>query len=176
MADAFNKNTVLGKTAMFVFEQLFAPISENAEKAAVAIEAFALGFAIQGLKMYIAIQPAIKAIKEFFGVSDDGKDLNDTMKKVGEYAAKLSVAFLYLGAVVLTPIVTTLGLVGGALLVVGSSLVKVGGFVYDVVHAFSELFDSLRVIKNLGGEAIGGFVKGIRGPQRGVPGENSLQM
>lgn len=69
------------------------PIGSMALEAAYAVEAFALGFAIQLTKMYIAVKPALKWLGEFFGVSSDGTALYDAMAKIGEVAAVAAVVF-----------------------------------------------------------------------------------
>jgi hypothetical protein len=112
------------------------PIGPMALKAAYAVEAFALGFAIQLTKMYIAVKPAIKWLREFFGLSSEGDALYETMAKVGEVVAVVAVA---LGV----------GL-AGAMAAVGAAFAAAAGLLalfaygaYNVVNAVWTVWSSL---------------------------------
>lgn len=87
----FEKGNPLAQAFGLGVEGAINPIGPMAMRAAYAVEAFALGFAIQLTKMYIAVKPALKWLGEFFGASSDGQGLLDTFAKIGEVAAVLAV-------------------------------------------------------------------------------------
>ncbi len=90
----FDETTVAGQTIKFLFGKVFQPLIDNADKAALVIEAFALGFLIGLTKTYIALKPVIKAVSEFFGFHDTS--LSDTLAFVTKAAEYLVPAFLVL--------------------------------------------------------------------------------
>jgi hypothetical protein len=65
----FDQNTAAGSAIKLIFESIFQPLINNADKAATVIEAFVLGFLIGLTKLYIAVKPAIKAVSEFLGLN-----------------------------------------------------------------------------------------------------------
>lgn len=82
----FDENSAAGGAMKFLFESVFQPLINQADKASVVIEAFVLGFLIGLTKLYIAIKPAIKAVSEFLGFNSP--DLADTLAaatKAGEH-------------------------------------------------------------------------------------------
>jgi hypothetical protein len=92
----FDETSVSGQAIKFLFETVFQPIIDYAQKAAFYVEAFALGFIIGITKAYIAVKPYIKQIEEFFGYRNTS--LEDTcagVTKVAEVMAKI-----FVGAVV----------------------------------------------------------------------------
>lgn len=94
----FDENTAAGQAMQLLFEKVFQPLIDGADKAATVVEAFVLGFLIGLTKLYIAAKPTIKAISEFFGFHDPS--LADTLAavtKAGEYVAPV---FLGLVAVI----------------------------------------------------------------------------
>jgi hypothetical protein len=96
------------------------PIGPMALRAAYAVEAFALGFAIQLTKLYIAVKPALKWLGELFGMQDDGT--TDTFKKLGEIAGVVALVFggalaaaIAVVGVVLAPVILAFTLLGFAI-------------------------------------------------------------
>ncbi len=88
LVDLFDQNTAAGQAMKTLFEAVFQPLINNAEKAALVIEAFAIGFLIGLTKVYIAIKPTIKAISELFGFDDTALvDLLTSAKGAGEIVA-----------------------------------------------------------------------------------------
>ncbi len=88
----FDKNTASGETIKFLFETVFQPLIDQAKTAAIVIEAFALGFEIGLLKMYIAAKPTIKAISEFFSFEDTSlEDVLNAVATAAEYLAPVVV-------------------------------------------------------------------------------------
>jgi hypothetical protein len=98
----FDESTVAGQTIKFLFESVFQPLIDQADKAALVIEAFALGFLIALTKVYIAVKPAIKAVKEFFGFEDTSlADTLDLAKQAGELIVPVFLVFVgILGAII----------------------------------------------------------------------------
>jgi hypothetical protein len=121
----FDQNTVAGQTIKFLFESIFQPLINQADLAAIVIEAFALGFLIGMTKLYIALKPVFKAIAEFFGFDDSTlSDTLDIAKVAGE-----AVAYIFAGFGVV------LGLLAGAIaLVVGPALALTAAF-YALITA-----------------------------------------
>jgi hypothetical protein len=70
LINLFDETTAAGKAIRLIFERVFQPLIDSADKAAIMIEAFALGVIIGVLKMYIALKPTIQALSEFFGLDD----------------------------------------------------------------------------------------------------------
>lgn len=125
LVDLFDENTVAGEALKFLFESVFQPLIDQADKAALTIEAFALGFLIGLTKVYIALKPAIKAVSEFFGFKDTSlTDILDIATKAGEYAAYIFVGF-----------VAALVAVGGAIAVVVGALVAIQAGIYAMIAA-----------------------------------------
>lgn len=131
----FDKNTAAGQTMQFLFESIFQPLIDQAETAAYAVEAFALGFLIGLTKLYIAVKPAIQAVSELFGFEDTALlDLLTSAKGAGEI-----VAYVFTG------IAAVFGLVVGAVVALGAALVA-------PAVAFVALTDAV----NSAGQAVGG--------------------
>jgi len=84
MVGLLDSNTASGRAVKFLFETMFQPLIDGAAAALPKVERFLLGVAIGALKIYIALKPAIAAVKEFMGAGDEG---GFDWLKVGEYAA-----------------------------------------------------------------------------------------
>lgn len=84
----FDTTTSSGQAIKFLFETIFQPLIDNAKDAGTVIEAFALGFEIGMVKLYIALKPTIKAIGEFFGQHDPS--LADTLTLVTSASEKIA--------------------------------------------------------------------------------------
>jgi hypothetical protein len=97
----FEKGNPLAEAFGGALRGAFEPVSEHALSAAYAVEAFALGFAIQLTKMYLAVRPVLRWVTDLFGFED--QTLLDTMRSAGEIAAKAAAIFggLLFGALAL---------------------------------------------------------------------------
>jgi hypothetical protein len=93
----FDENTAAGSAIKFLFESIFQPLINQADKAATVIEAFVLGFLIGLTKLYIAVKPAIKAVSEFLGLN--APDLSDTLAAVTKAGEYLVPAFVVAAAI-----------------------------------------------------------------------------
>jgi hypothetical protein len=164
----FDSGTESGEAMKFLFNSVFQPLINQAENAAVVIEAFALGFLIGLTKVYIAIKPAIAAVREFFGFEDTSlTDVLAIATKAGEYAAYIFVGF----AVVLAAVVAAVGAVIGVLLLVAAEVTAVGaavlyagalivgGFI-DAWNAVTEFLGGLDLVQ-IGTDLMMGLVEGI---------------
>jgi hypothetical protein len=121
----FDANTAAGQTIKFLFESVFQPLIDQADKAALVIESFALGFLIGMTKLYIALKPAIKAVKEFFGFEDTGlTDTLDMAKKAGELIVPVFLVFAGI-----------MGLVVGAIVLAVAQFVAIQLAIYAVIAA-----------------------------------------
>jgi hypothetical protein len=93
LVDLFDENTASGKALKFVFETLIQPLIDAVVSAIPLVEAFFLGFLIGAMKLYIALQPAFKAIKELLGFDDEtGAETFRNFTTAGEIAAYAVVA------------------------------------------------------------------------------------
>lgn len=101
----FDETSATGKALKFLFEAIFQPLIDNAQKAAYFVEAFFIGLQIGFLTIYVGLKPLIKAVGDFFGFEDT--TLADTLsfaKLAGEAVAvaiaALVVAFAAVAAIV----------------------------------------------------------------------------
>lgn len=164
----FDQNTAAGQAIKFLFESVFQPLIDQADKASIVIESFALGFLIGMTKLYIALKPVAKAIADFFGF-DDPTTANtlDMVKTAGEFVASAFVAFIgILGAlgVALGAVVTILSLpiialaaLSVAVYTAGSAII--GGFMsaWGAVRDFLTGFSLVEVGTNI----IAGLANGL---------------
>ncbi|HEX3853599.1 MAG TPA: hypothetical protein VHW01_21690, partial [Polyangiaceae bacterium] len=84
----FDENTAAGAAIKFLFSSIFQPLINQADNAATVIEAFALGFLIGLMNVYLAVKPALAAVEKLFGFKD--ASLATTLAlvtKAGEYIA-----------------------------------------------------------------------------------------
>jgi hypothetical protein len=135
----FDKANPLAQTLAGVIKEVFDPIANNAVSAAQAIEAFALGFAIQATKIYLAGKPVF----DLFG------DL--TLSLTGAKTA--GEAFATVAAVIAGGI----GLVGVLLF----GLPAIIGFVFSKMVELGGMF--VEWGKTVGAQLIQGMVDGIVG-------------
>jgi hypothetical protein len=128
----FDKNTAAGKALQFLFDAIFQPLINQADTAATAIEAFYLGVMIGATKLYIALKPTIKAIKDFFGLDDPALGVSfETITKLGEeLAPTLAVIAGVVGGVLLAVFVNIAAIIA-AQVAVWYGLIKAIGFVKD---------------------------------------------
>ncbi len=136
LVSMFEKGNPLAEAFGSTLKGVFDPIGPMALKAAYAIEAFALGFAIQLTKMYIAVKPALKWLGEFFGFDAGGSALLDTLGKAGEIAAVLAVV---LGGALLVAV----GAVGAVIAVAAAAVIGFGLAIYNAVSTAWSFFSAL---------------------------------
>jgi hypothetical protein len=166
----FDQNTAAGETIKFLFESVFQPLIDQADRAALVIEAFALGFLIGMTKVYIAIKPAIKAVSEFFGFEDTSlSDLLAVATKAGEYAAYIFLGFVaaiaavaaIIGVVVAISIAWTAAIYGAIAAVVYFSVQLISGVIgaFEAVKTYLSEID----LAETGAQILQGLANGITG-------------
>lgn len=171
LIDLFDQTQVSGDAMKFMFEELFGPIIGRAEDAAQLITAFVLGFEIGLTKIYIAMRPAINAVKEFFGFDDTS--LADTCAAVTKVAEFLAFAFVAVGVVFGTAVVLIGGVVAAlvglqvalATLVVAASYGAAqlwAGFADRVSDLVEFLRSVVAVVTGIGSQLMQGLANGIR--------------
>jgi hypothetical protein len=164
----FDENTAAGEAIKFLFESVFQPLINQADKAAIVIEAFALGFLIGLTRLYIALKPVVRAIAEFFGFDDPTTaDTLDMVKVAGEFVASAFIVFIgILGAlgVALAAVVVFLNLPLIALAALSVGVYMAGVAIYDgfvsawnAVGAFLSSFSLVQI----GTDIVAGLVSGI---------------
>jgi hypothetical protein len=109
LVDLFDKNTAAGATIKFLFETIFQPLIDQAEKAAQFAEAFFLGLLIGALKIYIGLKPAIHAIQELFGFEPDAS-LETTLARVTDAGQIMAGVIFGVAAAVATMIAAVLAI------------------------------------------------------------------
>jgi len=133
----FDKNTAAGQAIQFLFEKVFQPLIDQADKAAIVLEAFALGFLIGMTKLYIAIKPTIKAIGEFFGFEDTSlTDVLNLAKKAGEIVAVVFAALAVIVGVTLAAAFVVVGALVAAQVAVWYAVITVVQVAWSVFKAF----------------------------------------
>jgi hypothetical protein len=161
----FDANTASGAALKFMFEAFFQPLIDSADAASVVIEAFVLGFEIGLVKLYIAAKPAIKALKEMFGVKDTATTDTLSMAKIaGEAIAPvvvaLTVAFAALAAVVAVGVVGAMILLAPLYIALAAAVAAVVAIVYAAVAAWRFFVNTAQsVLESLGG--FGAFLSEI---------------
>lgn len=166
----FDQTTAAGQTIKFIFEAVFQPLIDQADKAALVIEAFALGFLIGMTKVYIALKPAIKAVSEFFGFEDTSlSDVLALATKAGEYAAYIFVGFVaalvavgaVVAAVVVPIIAIQVAIYGMIAAVVYAGIALVQGFInaWRAVKTYLSEID----LAETGANIMRGLANGITG-------------
>jgi hypothetical protein len=143
LVDMFSKSSVAGEAMRFLFESVFQPLINQAEKAAYVVEAFALGFLIGLTKLYIGLKPAIKAIGDFFGFESTGlADTLDIAKTAGEFLVPVFIGLaavigtLMVGAVVLltgvlAPLIATAATAAAPFIAAGLAIAALGAAFYQ---------------------------------------------
>jgi hypothetical protein len=164
LADMFDATSETGQTIKFLFETIFQPLIDQADAAAVVIEAFVIGFEIGLLKLYIALKPAIRAVKEFFGFEPDAS-LEDTLAfvtKAAEYVAYAFAAAAVVFGVFLAAVGAVVAILAGPTV---AAFASVTAAVYVVVHAVSAVVTYLRGINlaEIGANMMRGLAEGITG-------------
>ncbi len=164
----FDKSEVAGKAVKFLFESIFQPLINHAEQAAFVVEAFYLGALIGGVKLYIALKPALKVVSELFGFKDSSlASTLDAAKKAGEFLAPvfaiLAGGFLLVAGAV-TGFIALLFALPVALIAIPVALVKAfDALNTTVISALTGAVDFVRGIDwgGLGASIIAGIVGGI---------------
>ncbi len=164
----FDQNTAAGQTIKFLFESVFQPLINQADKAAIVLEAFALGFLIGMTRLYIALKPVAKAIAEFFGF-DDPTTANtlDLVKQAGEFVASAFVVFIgIIGALgaALAAVVVVMNLPLIALAALSVGVYKAGTAILDgFMSAWGAVRDFLTgfSLVQIGTDIVGGLIDGI---------------
>lgn len=137
----------------------FAIVERYAVDAAYAVEAFALGFAIQLAKLYLAVRPALRWLADLFGFDDTSlRDVLDAAGVAGKFAAGVfvvmaaAVGVLFAAVAVLAaPFVA----VTAAVVAFGAGLVWIASRVWPAVLGIAaNAFD-------FGKQVIMGFIDGI---------------
>jgi hypothetical protein len=133
----FDENTASGKALKFLFESIFQPIIDAIAKAMPLIEGLFLGFMIGAMKVYIALQPTIKAIGEFLGFDDEtSADTFRTMWKIGEYVA-------YAFAALLAVLIVVAGVIAGVVVAAIAAVVVVINVVIMAVQGWILIVQAL---------------------------------
>lgn len=168
LVDLFDKNTAAGEAMKFLFETVFQPIIDQAENAAYVVEAFILGFLIGLTKLYIALKPAINAVKEFFGFEDTSlSDVLDIAKIAGEAAVVVFVGFIAVVTgigVAIAAAYATMLLVPAAIMAIVAGIVYLagllGGLFIDAWHSVTDFFASIDLAET-GTNIVKGLIDGI---------------
>ncbi len=164
----FDKNSAAGQAMSFLFEKVFQPLINQADKAAIVVEAFVLGFLIGLTKLYIALKPAIAAVAEFFGFEDTSlTDVLDMAKKAGEFLAPVFLILATVVGVLLFGAFASIGVLIAAQIAIWYGIIKVVGYVKD---AFVAVYDYLSSIDlgPVGTAIMQGLINGIVGSIAGV--------
>lgn len=166
----FDQNTEAGGAMKFLFESVFQPIVSQAEKAAIVVEAFALGFLIGMTKLYINLKPVIRTVSELFGFSDTSLvDLLGSAKSAGEaiapVVAGLAVAFGVVAAAVVG-FVGALTATGAAFLAIPVAIQyaaqALGGIFGEAIKSLVAFLSSVS-LSEIGGNMMQGLADGITG-------------
>jgi hypothetical protein len=137
MVSLFDANTEAGGAMKFLFESVFQPLIDQANKAAIVIEAFALGVLIGLTKLYIAVKPAIRGLADFFGFDDPATA--DTMAMVTT-AGELLVPVILGLVTAFTAVVAIAAVVAASFAL---PLVAFGALVAGVVAGGIALYDAI---------------------------------
>lgn len=159
----FDKSTAAGQAIKFLFEELFQPLIDQAKTAAIVLEAFALGFVIGLLKMYIAAKPTIKAISEFFSFEDTS--LEDVLNAVAVAAEYLAPVAAVLAAIVGGALVVAFAAGAAALALFYAPVALAIAAFGALVAGVSAAWDFLKGLDfaAIGTAIIQGLVNGITG-------------
>lgn len=145
LVDMFDKANPLAQFLSATFEGLFGPVANNAVAAAQAVEAFALGVAIQLTKAYIVAKPFLEAFGADF--------LNDSQsfEVAGRFVANVLVGVAGAFALAGAAVYAMLDPIGAA-----QTAVEVFG---PAIAAAAESF--VAAAYDLGSQLIAGMVRGI---------------
>jgi hypothetical protein len=157
----FDKNSAAGQAMSFLFEKVFQPLIDQADKAALVVEAFVLGFLIGLTKLYIALKPAINAVAEFFGFESTSlTDVLGLAKKAGELIAPV---FAVLAVLVGGALAAAFVVVGVVLAAMVAAFYQVYNAVKLVIAIFGQLLSLGGSLVELGRNLMMGLIQGITG-------------
>lgn len=164
----FDESTAAGESMKLVFETVFQPLINMAAEAGTAVEALVLGVLIAFTKIYIGIKPAIKAVKEFFGIEDDATQTNfeaiaTAGQALGYVIAFLAVAFGATLAGALALVAPALAVVTGAVYVLVKAIqavIAINRFFYDTFIAVVNYLKSID-LASIGRAIVQGLINGI---------------
>lgn len=172
----FDKANPLAQAMGAAIQGAFSIVEKYAVAAAYAVEAFALGFAIELTKLYIAVKPALKWIAELFGFKDTSlRETLDAAVVAGKIfagvfivalgaiavlVAAAAVAFAVFAAPVFVLVGAVSALVYGLVLLEGVLVSAVLG-AFAAVTAF--ITETIPQWASLGADLIAGLVQGIIG-------------
>lgn len=152
----FDKANPLAASFGDAVQGAFEPISKYALDAAYAVEAFALGFAIQLTKIYLAVRPALRWLGELFDI--DGSALLATIGSLGKAAAILA---LVMGGAVAVAVAATVGIFTTAMVPVLAFAAAIYGVVNSVVFLLSGLAKLGTWLFDIGTNLVAGLIDGI---------------
>jgi len=169
----FDANTVAGQTIKFLFETLFQPLINGARTAADAVVAFGLGLLIGLTKIYIALKPTIKSLKEAFGIKDD--DTSDTMASItraAEYLAPVLVMVIAGFAAMAAAVLLAVGVIGvsigimaaGFAVVIAAIVAPIYGLIYLIQNwstIWASVWSSIAGVAQSIGAAIAGAIASV---------------
>jgi hypothetical protein len=160
----FDKANPLAQAFGAAVEGAVNPIGPMVLKAAYAVEAFALGAAIQFVKMYLAIKPVVDWLGKLFASADgaQGQGLLNLLELLGKAAAVFAVVF---GGALLVAV----GAVGAVLGVVVGLFASLGVAIYETVTFAWSLVTGLVAVgtaivewaTTVGADLMAGLVTGI---------------
>lgn len=168
LVQLFDKGSSTGKALKFIFETAFQPLIDGATAAIPIVEAFFIGILIGALKIYIAMKPAIEAVKEFLGVDDPSTvDWLTAAKVAGE------VLVFVIGAMASAFLLTTGIIVGfgtaiaATAVAVGAAAIAIGVSIAEGVQSAITWLQSVDLTE-LGTQMIQGLINGITGAASGL--------
>lgn len=164
----FDSTGTTGKVIKMLFESVFQPLIDGAQKAAWVVEAFAIGFLKGLLKVYIAVKPVLKSLGEMFGFEDSSlESLLDGAASAGEILAKVFVV-VAAAFVAVAGIVTVIVAAFTALaLAVPMAWVAIASFAPKALEAISGLWEDIKAFFgveewiSMGSELMSGLAQGI---------------
>lgn len=150
MLGFFDSSTKSGQELKATVTGIFQPLIDFATAAIPVVEALFLGIAIGAVKAYIAIKPAINAIRDMLGLNQP--TAAESFAKITKTAEQLTIAVLAIGAAVATVAVGFLAfavltspITGIALAIVGigAALYGLGMLIAKSITGWILLFDDL---------------------------------
>lgn len=164
----FDANSASGQALKLIFESVFQPLINQADKASTIIEAFVLGFEIGLVRVYIAAKPAIKAVSEFFSFKDTSlADALSVVTTAAEYIAPVIVAaavpFVALGVVIGVVVAAVVGIQVAIYAFIGVVVAAGVALEAGFISAMKSAYDYLTSIDlgQIGSDLIAGLVRGI---------------
>lgn len=139
----------------------FKIVERYALPAAYAVEAFALGFAIQLTKLYLVVKPALQWLGDLFGLDDN--TLATTLD-LAAIAGKVAVGVFVAMGVAAATLIAVVGGVGAVFTAAVGAVVAFGaGLVWIASHVWPAVFGAVAGIADLGKMIVMGLVEGVIG-------------